>query len=153
MKNLRDCLNYDYKINASKSSKGCIPLNDLSDYAEGSSSRQERELIEKHIADCYYCLDKVVSVRDGINFINKRKGFKLKKEHLLLSLTILCFALSFILSKYFLQFLAATIILGIKWIVDSKSSRMLITVHKALRQDESDRAFKDQKETRIRKLF
>ena len=55
----------------------------------------------------------------------------MKKINLYLLFAIVCFALSFVTPRYFLQLLAATVVLGAKWIVDSKSMKMLVMIHEA----------------------
>lgn len=55
----------------------------------------------------------------------------MKREGLFLIMAVGFFILSFIFSRYFLQFLAAAIILSLKWIVDSKNSKILITIYEA----------------------
>jgi hypothetical protein len=44
------------------------------------------------------------------------------------------FALSFVFPRYFLQFLVATILLGAKWIIDAKNTRMLVMIYEAWRK-------------------
>lgn len=115
--------------------EGCPALEELCDYVKGSLTQKMREEIESHLACCYHCLDIVVSIHDGATFYNKsckkRKGFTMKKEFLFLIMAVLCFLASFVFSRFFLQFLTATIILGIKWIVDSKTNKMLILIYDA----------------------
>ena len=48
----------------------------------------------------------------------------------------LCFLLSFVFSRFFLQFLAAAVLLGVKWIVDQKVTRTQILIYKALKESE-----------------
>ncbi|MFA5255328.1 MAG: hypothetical protein WC419_01350, partial [Candidatus Omnitrophota bacterium] len=39
--------------------------------------------------------------------------------------------LSFVFQRFFLQFLTATLLLGVKWITDAKSTKMLIMIYEA----------------------
>lgn len=55
----------------------------------------------------------------------------MKKINLYLVLACAAFLLSFITPRYFIQSLVATLILGIKWVVDSKTTRMLIMIQEA----------------------
>ena len=153
MKKLKEYLEYERAENIAKTSKDCLSLDELCGYAEGALSAQERGKIERHLAECYRCLDILVSIYDGTKKIAKTRRVKLKKEHIFLVVAIIAFALSFIFSRYFLQFLTATIVFGIKWIVDSKSTKTLIMINEAWKRGgeiEAIRVLKDIK-TRGRK--
>lgn len=45
----------------------------LANYILGRLSQQEKENIETHIAECFLCLDKIVSAYDGEKLLRKRK--------------------------------------------------------------------------------
>jgi len=109
----------------------CLSIERLCAYAEGNLSLKERGRIEEHLSRCCFCLDTLVSIHDGNRYINNRRRHRLKKENIFLVVAVLSFLLSFIFSRYFLQFLAATIILGTKWIVESKNSKLLIMIKEA----------------------
>jgi hypothetical protein len=51
--------------------------------------------------------------------------------NLYLILAIIFFVSSFAIPRFFLQFLVATLLLGAKWVTDSKSTKMLIMIHEA----------------------
>ncbi len=104
---------------------------ELSDFLNHSISGKEKEVVEAHIANCPDCLAKVVSAYESVELNKKRKGKIMKKMNFYLALAILSFLLSFTMPRYFIQFLVATLILGIKWIVDSKSTKMLIMIYEA----------------------
>lgn len=53
-----------------------------------------------------------------------------------LSLGVIAFALSFVFRQYFLQFLALTLLFGVKWIVDQKAAKTQILIYKALKEEE-----------------
>ena len=55
----------------------------------------------------------------------------MKKINIYLILAIAAFTLSFITGRYFLQLLVATLLLGAKWITDSKTTKMLVMIHEA----------------------
>ncbi len=131
MEKIKKFLRRDYREGALSISKDCIPLERLCEYAEGGLSLNERGAIESHLARCYHCLDIVVSIHGCAKKVVNQRRITLKREHIFLALAILCFVSSFIFKGYFLQSLAATIIFGIKWIVDSKSNKMLITIRQA----------------------
>ena len=46
------------------------------------------------------------------------------------------FILSFAYRRYFFQFVALAVLLGVKWIVDQKSMKTQILIYRALREDE-----------------
>ena len=110
---------------------------------------KKREKIESHLAGCYHCLDKLAAIHDGLKFIKRKstkRRRKMKREDLILFMAVISFIGSFIFRGYFLQFLAATILLGIKWIVDTKSNKMLIMVYDAWKrggESEAGRVLKD----------
>ena len=96
----------------------------------------KREEIESHVADCPYCLFRISEAHEVLNderfksvkelFMNVRKKFDLW----LLGAFIM-FALSFIVPRYFIQFLVGAVLLGMKWIVDNKNTKMLIMIYDA----------------------
>ena len=110
---------------------------ELADYLDNRLDAKRREELEGHLAVCAECLDTVVAaheaVQDAGKTTKKRKGLKdiMKKLNIYLMLAMLSFILSFSVPQYFIQFLAATILLGIKWIVDAKSTKMLIMIYDA----------------------
>ncbi len=85
--------------------------------------------IQAHIAECDECLCKVVSAYESAG--KKRKGKTTGNINLYLVLALISFALSFIVSRFFLQLLVATLLLGIKWVADSKSTKMLVMIYEA----------------------
>ena len=58
----------------------------------------------------------------------------MKKEIIFVIIAMICFISSFVISRFFLQFLAATIIFGMKWIVDSKTNRLLVMIYDAYKR-------------------
>ncbi len=131
MHKIREFLKADYKNKVLKVQKDCIAPERLCSYLEGGMPLHIREDVEAHLASCYQCLDALVAITEGGGMRNNKRRFKLKKEMLFLFLAVLCFVMSFAFGRYFLQFLTATLILGMKWVVDSKTSRMLIMVYDA----------------------
>jgi len=108
---------------------------DLAGLLAGSLSGQLKEEIEAHLASCDECLGKAVIAYESVAEFRKkhpkRKGGFMKKINLYLILAIVAFALSFMTPQYFLQLLVATLILGLKWVVDSKTTKMLVMIHEA----------------------
>ena len=46
------------------------------------------------------------------------------------------FAFSFVFRRFFLQFLVAALLFGVKWIVDQKAARTQILIYKALKENQ-----------------
>ena len=112
---------------------------ELADYLSGSLKARDKEKISCHLADCPDCLGRVVLAYDSVKEFrkdeerNKRKGGFMKGINIYLILAVMTFLLSFITPAYFLQFLVATLILGAKWVVDSKTTKMLVMIHEAFK--------------------
>jgi len=111
---------------------------ELAAFLDGSIGGPGREGIEEHIASCASCLEKIVLAHDAVETFKKSRpaGGKRKtmpKPNLYLILAIIAFALSFAMPRYFLQMLAAAMIFGIKWIVDAKTTKMLVMIYEAWR--------------------
>lgn len=68
-----------------------------------------------------------------MKFIERIKKF----FNLYIALATVAFAFSFITPRYFMQLLVATLLLGLKWVADSKSTRMLVMIHEAWKRDGS----------------
>lgn len=124
-------LKEDYRKKISSAPKDCVPFDELYDYADGRLPLEARRRIESHLAGCYHCLDAVVSINKGMMDFNNRRRYKLKTENIFLSFALISFLLSFVFGRYFIQFLAATIILSMKWIVESKTNKMLVLIYEA----------------------
>lgn len=109
----------------------------LAEFLSNSLPANEMEQVRCHIASCRVCLDKVVASFDAVREFTTTTGPKkkwrdlMKKINPYLALAIIAFVLSFITPRYFMQLLVATGILGLKWVVDAKSTRMLVMIHEA----------------------
>lgn len=104
---------------------------ELADYLSKALSGSDRKRVENHIAQCDDCLEKAVSAHDSVMAFKKGKANIMKKINIYLVLACISFILSFVFPQYFLQFLTATLLLGIKWVADSKSTKMLIMIYEA----------------------
>lgn len=108
--------------------------SELADYLGNSLKGKDRARLEEHIAGCKECLENIVSAHESVReFYNNKKEKKsmLKKINPYLACAILAFLLSFAMPRFFLQFLVATLLLGAKWIIDAKSTRMLVMIYEA----------------------
>ncbi|MFH1995530.1 MAG: zf-HC2 domain-containing protein [Candidatus Omnitrophota bacterium] len=112
-------------------------LNDvaLSDYLLNTLPAEERSRIEKHLSVCGACLVKMIASSDSVREFEKasqvRRFGLMKKMNWICIAAAVSFVLSFLVPRYFLQFLTAAAIFGVKWIVDSKNTRILIAIHEA----------------------
>ena len=114
--------------------------NELADYLSKALSGEDKERVESHIAGCGACLESMVSAHESVREFKKGKGNIMKKINAYLILAIASFILSFVFRDYFLQFLVATLLLGIKWVVDSKSTKMLVMIYEAWKKGGGDEA-------------
>ncbi|MFA5336905.1 MAG: hypothetical protein WC330_01070 [Candidatus Omnitrophota bacterium] len=136
----------------------------LLDYMEQRLSGEELTFVEGHISGCRFCLsqlslaqevktarrkypslpkklvEKVKSfVRADKNSEIAKAGKKKKmKKNLFLVATIVFFILSFVVHRYFMQFLVGALILGFRWAFESESGRTLIMVLDSWRKHSHD---------------
>ena len=108
---------------------------ELAELLSGTLTPEKKKNIEEHVAACDECLATIVSAHESVEEFNakrnKREGSPMKKFNIYLVLAIISFSLSFIMPRHFVQFLVATLLFGIKWIVDAKSTKMLIMIYEA----------------------
>ncbi|OGX50444.1 MAG: hypothetical protein A3G37_00850 [Omnitrophica WOR_2 bacterium RIFCSPLOWO2_12_FULL_46_30] len=149
MQNLEELIKKSLKKSAggAKRSIGCPAELKLAKYLEGSLPSNMRQDIEKHLADCPFCLDLLVVTRNVLNGEGQAKpsGFRRLRMQKWLILTGISFALSFVIRRFFLQFLFLSLILGIKWALSSEGSRNLVMIFRSL----SHRGAEDKEERKI----
>ena len=120
----------------------CINDERLAQYLCGGLHLDEREDIEKHLAECNHCLQliteayEVTSTPFFIKYLTLFFNYLQKHKYTLL--TSLSLGLSFIYSKYFFQFLLASALLGIKSIVNAKTTKLLILIKDSLKKENKD---------------
>lgn len=105
--------------------------SELADYLSNVLTGEARNRIEDHIACCNDCLASAVSAHESVKAFKNRKAKGMKKINIYPVLAIISFILSFVFRQYFVQFLTATLLLGIKWIADAKSTKMLVMIYEA----------------------
>lgn len=123
----------------------CPSEIELSKYLDCRLSEAERLALESHIANCKLCLDLLVVAHRAENQKAKKKDFfdlikKIKgglgikivrgSAAKWLGLSILFFVLSFIFSRYFLQFLIGATILALKWVFEGEGAKKAILIFK-----------------------
>jgi len=72
--------------------------------------------------------------------IKKRLGLKEKKkrpEVKWLLGALVFFALSFVVSRYFMQFLVASAVLGVKWAMTGEGAKRAIMIFKGIKNDQA----------------
>jgi hypothetical protein len=136
------------------------------DYLKQKLDSQQRQMFESHIASCGLCLSSLNLMVEAER-ISQNKEFgpvpqelldktkvllktnkssqdikpaakrKIKKS-LLLGAAIIFFILSFLVPRYFLQFLVATLILGFAWVFESENCRTFIMVLDSWRKHTRD---------------
>ena len=144
----------------------CLDEKALSSYLDEKLSDMERERIEKHIADCNVCLDMLLVAHEARNkrfstrplrglartilattiFFDRKNRIKqaglvekIKKkrpELKWLFAGLLFFALSFVFRHYFLQFLAISVILGFKWVMEGDGAKRVIMIFRGIQEKE-----------------
>ena len=127
----------------------CLDEVTLSSYLDGTLSKEERSKVEEHIADCKKCLDLLVVAHKSIkgvkiaplelkNKVKARLGIRQKRGNELpwLIVSITLFLLSFIVKRYFMQFLSAAVITGFKWVMEGEGARRAIMIFKKIPEKE-----------------
>ena len=118
----------------------CPSELELARYLEGVLPSLKRQVIEKHLSDCPFCLDLLVTAKDIL------KEEKIVKKSLLthffrqkwLLVTVVCFGLSFAVRRFFLQFLFLALIFGIKWALNGEGSRNLVMIFRSLSHKDAE---------------
>ena len=120
----------------------------LAGYLGNSLKQKEKEEVETHISECLYCLEQLNLAHQaqkafskgnlpssGQKIVDKAKKISSlapakskRKGSIWLVATLIAFTLSFLVPRYFLQFLAAAVILGIKWALESDAAKTLIMI-------------------------
>ena len=131
----------------------CLEQEVLLAYLQGGLSQERCKVVEHHLAGCGFCLNQLdvahqaqlksgedsfeavpqglinkTKVSLGISTVKNNNKSKPIRRRFFLAGTVISFALSFIIPKYFIQFLVATLILGLRWAFESEGARTLIMV-------------------------
>lgn len=111
----------------------CPSELELGRYLDRTLSSGQKERIEKHVADCGYCLDLLVVAKDTIGDSKKKVNIaqKIARQKWFI-LSMLGFLLSFFIKRYFFQFLTLSLIFGIKWALSTEGSRNLVMIFRSL---------------------
>ena len=120
--------------------------NSLAGYLDKTISAEERRTVESHIASCGECLKAITAAHETISSFkndkkkNSRRRRIIKKINPYLALAIAFFLFSFITPRFFIQSLVATLVFGIKWVADSRSTKMLVMIHDAWKRGDDKEA-------------
>ncbi|MFQ5952103.1 MAG: zf-HC2 domain-containing protein [Candidatus Omnitrophota bacterium] len=123
----------------------------LSEYLSGTLPQEERRAAEKHLAGCTKCRKLVVEAHEitsGLDFSQIKRSLMKKNNYWFLG-AVIAFILSFIFTKYFLQFLVACLLMGGKWIIDSKTTKMLVMIYEAWKSGDREATDKILKEVSL----
>ncbi len=138
----------------------CPPDSRLADYISGAISDEcEKDVIATHIAKCDKCFKKVASCFSVLSATDKnlerdisnrslkgvlsmpkkyprtcpKDGYIKRNKYLFVAGVF--FLLSFAFKLFFIQFLVAALIFGIKWIMDTGSTKALIMIYETWKQN------------------
>lgn len=127
----------------------CLDEKTLSSYLDEKISIDERSRIEAHISKCDHCLDLLMVAYEAQKasvecpeFLKQklkiRFGLKEKRKRTDLKWLIagiVFFILSFVFKRYFLQFLAVSVILAFKWVMEGEGAKRAIMIFKGIQKD------------------
>jgi len=128
----------------------CLDERMLSSYLDGGSSGSERREIEEHVSGCERCLGLLAVAYEAQDAscrcpaalkskIKNRLGLKKRKarpELKWLFGALVLFLASFIFKEYFLQFLAAALVLGFKWAMTGEGAKQAVMIFRAIKPGE-----------------
>ena len=131
----------------------CPDEDTLAGFMAESLGFEQMQSLQRHMWNCRYCLIRLSDAYEAQKRLGEggfapaneklikraceiarhtkpavRAGALSHKRHLWLVAAAVTFALSFVFRQYFMQFLVVTLILGIKWAIESKNFRTLIMV-------------------------
>ena len=127
-----------------KKTSFCPSELELGKYLDKTLPVSQKERIEKHLADCGYCLDLLVAAKDAIGDSRKKVSIAqsiAKQKWFIFSMV--SFLLSFFIKRYFFQFLTLSLILGIKWALGGEGSRNLVMIFRSLSNKEAEEEAKE----------
>jgi hypothetical protein len=114
----------------------------LSEYLSGTISPEDRKAVESHLASCADCRKLLSEAYDVLItpdlheiFFNIKRWLR---KNIWLIVAVSALASSFFFPKYFIQLITATILSGTKWIIDAKTTKMLITIYETWKKSDKD---------------
>jgi len=113
----------------------------LAGFLDASIQETERSRVEAHLSSCDECLTAAVAADEAVEKFHKdrrsknmRAFFKIINIYLVIS--VVSFAISFAIPRFFIQSLVATLLFGMKWIADSRTTKTLVMIHDAWKRGE-----------------
>lgn len=142
MQNLEGIIKKSLRQSASnlRRKPDCPSEVELARYLEGVLPYAKRQTIEKHLSDCSLCLDLLVTTKNILKeekIVKKSLLSHLSKQKWLI-VTAICFGFSFVVRRFFLQFLFLALIFGIKWALSAEGSRNLVMIFRSLSHKETE---------------
>ena len=134
---------------------GCPSQLEISDFLDKSLGREKERALLYHIARCPNCLSLLeLGYKAKEEYATQLTTKMLKRAQRLvpgqgkrsglkqvwLILAAICFIFSFVIARFFSQFLVLAIIFSLKWILDTGSTRTLIMIYQAWRKKDSESA-------------
>lgn len=122
----------------------CPQEDILSEYLSGCLKEDKRAVVERHLAACEDCrglLADTHQVTKELRSIKLRKTLRdwvIKNRWLIGALA--AFFSSFLFPRYFLQFLVACLLTGAKWIIEARTTKMLVMIYEAWKRGDKDAA-------------
>jgi len=164
---IKEYLKKNLSLDKNNRSMDCPNELILLEYLAGTLDEGRRQTIEQHIAGCGFCLSQLdIAIQSqsmnkqgdlepvSQELINKTESLlgigkdktgrainktKIMKRRFFLIGAVAFFVLSFLIPKYFIQFLVATLILGIRWAFESEGGRTLVMVLDSWRRHSQDK--------------
>lgn len=134
---IKQALREDLKGQILEKAPNCPSELELAGYITGCLSLKRKAEVSSHLNGCMACLEdlvlaeKVNKTEEKMELTGKDMPKNWLKKNVWLFLAIISFVASFVYSRYFLQFLVATLVLAAKWIFESVNARMLIMIYEA----------------------
>ena len=121
-----------------KKTSSCPSELELGKYLDKAVSAGQRDKIERHLADCGYCLDLLAVSKEALRGCAKKPSpLHALKQQKWFILSIFSLVLSFFIKRYFFQFLTLSLILGLKWALSAEGSRNLVMIFRSLGQKDT----------------
>ena len=121
----------------------CPQEEKLAEYISGLLSDKELTSMEEHLDRCKSCRKLAFEAYEIIRRPDcgrmGREAFRYIRKNLWMAAAAVFFLCSFIFRGHFLQFLALTVISALKWIIDSRNTKLLITIHEAWKRGDKEK--------------
>ena len=116
-----------------KKTPECPSEQELGKYLDKSVSVSQKDRIERHLADCGYCLDLLVTAKEALkDFPKKAECSPGPKTAEVVYLKYVELGNVLFIKRYFFQFLTLSLIFGLKWALSAEGSRNLVMIFRSL---------------------